>query len=45
MQGLNVVRAIRLLIRKVRRVGSDADFSAEVHEHLHMLTERYVRKG
>jgi putative ABC transport system permease protein len=43
---VNVVRAIQRLIGKIRGIDPiDADFDAEVHEHLHLLTERYVRQG
>jgi predicted permease len=43
---MNVIRAMQLLLRKIRGASVDeADFRAEVHEHLRLLTERYVRQG
>jgi len=43
---VNVIRAIQRVIGKIRGVEpTGADFDAEVHEHLRLLTERYVRQG
>ena len=42
---MKVLKAIQLLFRKIRGAAVEADFGTEVHEHLRLLTERYVRQG
>jgi putative ABC transport system permease protein len=46
---VKIMRLFRKMAEKVRgRFGartSDAEFAAEMHEHLSLLTERYIRQG